>query len=48
MIKYKTIMKAKQGNQDAINEILIYYIPKILSVIKYEVRYRIRTKSTFG
>jgi len=29
MIKYKTIVKAKQGNQDAINEILIYYMPKI-------------------
>ena len=29
MIKYKTIMKAKQGNQEAINEILVYYIPKI-------------------
>ena len=29
MIKYKTIVKAKQGNQEAINEILIYYMPKI-------------------
>ena len=29
MIRYKTIMKAKQGNQDAINEILIYYMSKI-------------------
>ena len=29
MIKYKTIMKAKQGSQEAINEILVYYIPKI-------------------
>ena len=29
MIKYKTILKAQKGNQEAINEILIYYIPKI-------------------